>query len=85
MHSPFMWYQRLMRFYSGPRPAETPFFMAKDRVRPYTYAAGLKDLQVMLWSRWLIGGSSNYTNGSLVSATSQDHRSSPNKTQDPES
>jgi hypothetical protein len=46
--SPFMWYQRLMRFYSGPRPAETPFFMAKDRVRPYTYSAGLKDLQVML-------------------------------------
>ena len=43
-----MWYQRLMRFYSGPRPAETPFFMAKDRVRPYTYSAGLKDLQVML-------------------------------------
>ena len=46
--SPFLWYQRLMRFYSGPRPAESPFFMAKDRVRPYTYSAGLKDLQVML-------------------------------------
>ena len=46
--SPFLWYQRLMRFYSGPRPAENPFFMAKDRVRPYTYSAGLKDLQVML-------------------------------------
>jgi len=46
--SPFLWYQRLMRFYSGPRPAESPFFMAKDRVRPYTYSAGLKDLQGML-------------------------------------
>ena len=26
----------------------TCYFMAKDRVRPYTYSAGLKDLQVML-------------------------------------
>ena len=36
--SPFKWYAALMSFYTGPRHAESPFFMAKDRTRPYTMA-----------------------------------------------
>jgi hypothetical protein len=46
--SPFKWYAALMRFYTGPRDADSPFFMAKDRTRPYTYSAAMKDLKVML-------------------------------------
>jgi hypothetical protein len=45
--SPFKWYAALMRFY-GPRDEMSPFFMAKDRTRPYTYSAAQKDLKVML-------------------------------------
>ena len=37
-----------MSFYTGPRHEESPFFMAKDRTRPYTYSAAQKDLKVML-------------------------------------
>ena len=46
--SPFKWYAALMRFYTGPRDADSSFFMAKDRTRPYTYSAAMKDLKVML-------------------------------------
>jgi hypothetical protein len=46
--SPFFWYRMLMEFYEGPRPETDPFFMAKDRVRPYTYACATKDLREML-------------------------------------
>jgi hypothetical protein len=46
--SPFKWYAALMRFYTGPRAGDSPFFMAKDRTRPYTYSAAQKDLKVML-------------------------------------
>ena len=46
--SPFKWYAALMSFYTGPRHDESPFFMAKDRTRPYTYSAAQKDLKVML-------------------------------------
>ena len=34
-----------MAFYSGPRPETEPFFVAKDRVRPYTYSAASSDLR----------------------------------------
>ena len=46
--SPFLWYRRLMAFYDGPRPAEAPFFMARDRVRPYTYNNALTDFKDLL-------------------------------------
>ena len=37
-----------MSFYDGPRDPTAPFFMAKDRRRPYTYAAACTDLKMML-------------------------------------
>ena len=43
--SVFLWYRRLMAFYDGPRPETVPFFVAKDRVRPYTYSAASSDLR----------------------------------------
>ena len=46
--SAFAWYRRLMAFYPGPRSATSPFFMAKDRIRFYTYTAAMADFQVML-------------------------------------
>ena len=46
--SPFKWYRMLMQFYSGPREETEPFFMARDRVRPYTYSAAMADLKAML-------------------------------------
>ena len=46
--SPFKWYRMLMDFYEGPRAEDEPFFMAKDRVRPYTYTCAGKDLREML-------------------------------------
>ena len=39
--SPFTWYRRLMTFYEGPREPTEPFFMARDRQRPYTYSAAM--------------------------------------------
>ena len=46
--SPFLWYRRLMAFYTGPRDSTSPFFMAKDRVRPYTYPAAMSDLKTLV-------------------------------------
>ena len=46
--SVFHWYRLLMQFYFGPRRATDPFFMARDRVRPYTYSAAYTDLKTML-------------------------------------
>ena len=37
-----------MAFYDGPRPETVPFFVAKDRVRPYTYSAASSDLRKFL-------------------------------------
>ena len=46
--SPFLWYRRLMAFYDGPRDPSSPFFTARDRVRPYTYSAASADLKSSL-------------------------------------
>ena len=46
--SPFKWYRLLMGFYSGPRAETSPFFMAMDRTRPYTYTAAMKDFKTLL-------------------------------------
>ena len=46
--SPFLWYRRLMAFYDGPREPSSPFFTARDRVRPYTYSAASADLKSSL-------------------------------------
>ena len=46
--SPFKWYRLLMGFYSGPRAETSPFFMAMDRVRPYTYTAAMRDFKNLL-------------------------------------
>ena len=46
--SPFFWYRKLMSFYDGPRDPASPFFMARDRQRPYTYTAAKSDLKVFL-------------------------------------
>jgi hypothetical protein len=48
MMSPFKWYRLLMGFYPGPRADASPFFMAMDRVRPYTYTAAMKDFKTLL-------------------------------------
>jgi hypothetical protein len=45
---PFLWYRRLMGFYDGPRDGAEPFFLAKDRVRPYTYRCAMTDLREKL-------------------------------------
>jgi hypothetical protein len=37
-----------MHFYDGPREETSPFFMARDRKRPYTYSAATADLRRML-------------------------------------
>jgi hypothetical protein len=37
-----------MGFYPGPRAETEPFFMARDRRRPYTYSAASTDLKRML-------------------------------------
>ena len=42
----FVWYRRLMSFYPNGRRPTDPFFMGRDRVRPYTYSAGMADLRV---------------------------------------
>ena len=41
-------YGKLMKFYPDGRDKEAPFFVARDRVRPYTYAAARADLRVHL-------------------------------------
>ena len=46
--SPFVWYRKLMAFYPRGRTETSPFFMARDRVRPYTYAAASSDLKKFL-------------------------------------
>ena len=46
--SPFKWYRLLMSFYEGPRDPTEPFFLSRDRVRPYTYAAASADLNMYL-------------------------------------
>ena len=45
---PFSVLQRFkvfMRFFAAERDGEAPFFLARDRVRPYTYAAAMADLK----------------------------------------
>ena len=37
-----------MSFYSGPRAETSPFFMAMDRARPYTYTAAMRDFKNLL-------------------------------------
>ena len=37
-----------MSFYEGPRDPEAPFFMDRDRTRPYTYTNASKDLKSAL-------------------------------------
>ena len=44
----FLWYRRLMHFYPRGRAATDPFFMCKDRRRPYTYTAFVADLKALL-------------------------------------
>lgn len=44
----FVWYRRLMAFYRCARPLDAPFFMARDRVRPYTYPAMMSDFRTFL-------------------------------------
>ena len=39
------WYTHLLAHYREKRPLDGPFFMARDRSRPYTYSAGLSDLR----------------------------------------
>ena len=46
--SPFKWYRLLMSFYPGPRLDTSPFFLAMDFTRPYTYSAALKDFKNLL-------------------------------------
>ena len=46
--SVFTWYRRLMQFYFGARSPTAPFFVARDRARPYTYTAAMSDLHEML-------------------------------------
>ena len=48
IRSPFAWYRRLMQFHDGVRSATAPFFVALDRVRPYTYTAAMSDLKTAL-------------------------------------
>ena len=38
----------LLRFYPGARHPHEPFFMARDRTRPYTYSAGMSDFKSLL-------------------------------------
>lgn len=45
---PFRWYRLLMQFYRDGREPTEPFFMARDRVRPYTYSAGRSDMQALI-------------------------------------
>ena len=37
-------FQVFMQFFAAERDGEAPFFLARDRVRPYTYAAAMADL-----------------------------------------
>ena len=46
--SPFKWYRLLMSFYPGPRLHTSPFFLAMDFTRPYTYSAAMKDFKNLL-------------------------------------
>jgi hypothetical protein len=46
--SPFKWYRLLMSFYPGPRLDTSPFFLAMDFTRPYTYSAAMKDFKTLL-------------------------------------
>ena len=44
----FSAYGKLMAFYPDGRDKEAPFFVARDRIRPYTYAAARADLHFHL-------------------------------------
>ena len=46
--SVFRWYKLLVSFYPEGRDAAEPFFMAKDRVRPLTYACAQADHKRLL-------------------------------------
>ena len=46
--SVFMWYRLFMSFFEGPRDPTDPFFLARDRRRPYTYTSGMSDLKALL-------------------------------------
>ena len=42
------WYQRLLRCWGRQRAKDEPMFLARDRVRAYTYPAAMSDLETML-------------------------------------
>ena len=42
---PVLWLTRLLAFH-GARDTAAPFFLARDRVRPYTYGCGASDFKV---------------------------------------
>ena len=39
------WFQAYMQFFPQGREPEDPFFLARDRTRPYTYSAAMSDLR----------------------------------------
>ena len=42
------WYERFMAFFPDRRAPTEPMFLARDRVRPYTYRAAMSDLKEQL-------------------------------------
>ena len=46
--SVFTWYRRVQAFHGGPREPTAPFFVARDRVRAYTYGAAMSDFRAFL-------------------------------------
>ena len=46
--SVLLWFQRLSEFYPHGRDPDDPFFMSRDRSRPYTYTCAMSDLRSRL-------------------------------------
>ena len=42
------WYQALLAHWPASRDREAPFFLARDKTRPYTYTAAMSDMARML-------------------------------------
>ena len=46
------WFKACMQFFPHGREPEEPFFLARDRTRPYTYSAAMADLRTSVCARW---------------------------------
>jgi len=73
----FAWYRKLMAFYPSGRDEAAPFFLAKDRTRPYTYRCGQADLKRLLLKAGLDPEKEGTLHGARVGGNTETSKNHP--------